>query len=717
MQAKQRLMLLDIILAAFIIAPFIGISCPVTCFADGQYLTRKTSSENGAYLLRVSGHFHDDFSGKVRLALSGSDGKELWEKDVVYHGLPTVSNLGDVAVPQSNAVIFYDERGHIRGTFRIPGQQFSFNCSDDEFFYSLQHKYSLDGGKYCVCIRNKETRLVQLHYLDQQGSRLWHQNFGPRYNLSKIFFAPPSQRLVVDDFAFSSLGYSNRLYLLDSQNGKVVREIAANSYRSILASVIGAGAQNDEIYIHDANGSKAYDIRTGEFRKELEIADYISLLRSSDTNKLGFAVNGLRFKVPIDKTPYSVIPELERASKMSVPGCDQLIYELSKHSGNPTGTKVIEESVEHVKQKFQIAWMLTPATLKQREYRDGDIAVDDSGSVWVGGYSDGEYGLIKYNSRGQNKWTVTHSSWTRGTDIAVDNAGNAYVAVFLENNMSSKLTKYSSKGVVIWEKDFPSHYYETPPPQVAVDSRGNVLVAWRDLDLGNETGHSFLHKYDPNGEIVWQKEISQNPLDMAVDQSGDIYLGEADIRLTKYSSEGRMVWEKTHNELSSDKEWIEALSIDDKGNVYVGANLTGFECGQDGIWLAKYDGTGKREWAVVYRIPNSKGDCSARIGVRDITLDRSGNLFAVGYSNLGLWIGKFEKNGDFGFSVAALTPITQPEKHRGPPYASCDRADGISHDRKGNLYLIGHCRHKVDRIMFVLKLSPTNTDNKLSEGR
>lgn len=719
MQIKHKLKLLDGIgLAVFIFVSHICMICPATCFADGQHLTRKISSENGTYLLRVSGYFHDDFSGEVRLVLSGSDGKDLWEKGVVYYGLPTVSNQGDVAVPQPNAVTFYDERGHVRGTFRIPGQQFSFNCSGDEVFYSLQHKYSPDGGKYCVCTRGKKTGIVQLHYLDQQGSVLWNQNLGSRYNLSKIYFASPFQRLVVDDFAFSGLGYSNHLYLLDSQNGKVVREIAADSYRSILASVIEAGAQNDEIYIHDANGSKAYDIRTGEFRKELEISDYTSLLQSSDTNKLGFAVNGLRFKVPIDKIPYSVIPELERASKMSISGCDQLTYELLKRSGNPKGTNVIEEVVEHIKQKFQMEWMFMPTMLNpQLEYRDGDIAVDDSGSVWIGGYSDGEYWIAKYSSKGQNKWSVTHSSFTKGTDLAVDNAGNAYVAAFLENERSSKLTKYNPKGIVIWEKDFPSHYYETTPPQVAVDSRENVIIAWRDLDLGNNTDHSFLHKYDHEGEVVWQKEISQTPLDMAVDQSGNIYLGGADIRLTKYSAEGRLVWEETHNELSSDKEWIEALSIDDKGNVYVGANLTGSECGQDSVWLAKYDGAGKRAWAVTYRIPDSKGDCSARIGVRDIALDRSGNLFAVGYSNLGLWIGKFEKKGEFGFSVATITPIAQPDKHRRPPYASCVNADGISHDRKGNLYLIGRCSYEAERIMIAFKYSPTKRGKELSESR
>lgn len=718
MQAKHRLKLLDGIgLVVFLFVSFISITYPTTCFADGQHLTRNISSENGAYLLRVSGYFHDDFSGEVRLALSGSDGKELWEKGVVYHGLPTVSNLGDVAVPQPNSVIFYDERGHIRGTFRIPGQQFSFNCSDDEVFYSIQHKYSPDGGKYCVCIRNKGTGLVQLHCLDQQGSELWNQNLGSRYNLSKIYFAPYFQRLIVDDFAFAGSGYSNRLYLLDLQNGKVVREIAGDPLHSALASVIEAGAQNDEIYMYDAKGSKAYDIRTGEFNRELEISDFTSLLHSSDTNKLGFAVNGLRFKVPIDKIPYTVVPELERASSMSISGCDRLIYELSKRSGNPKETKVIEESVEHIEQKFQIEWMFMPTMpTQQLECRYGDVAVDNTGNVWVG-CSGSEYWTAKYDSKGQNKWAVNHSSWTRGIDIAVDNAGNAYVAVFLENDRSSRLTKYNPKGIVIWEKDFSSHYYETTPPQVAVDSRGNVLVAWQDLDLGNNTNHSFLHKYDHKGEIIWQKEISQKPLDMAVDQSGNIYLGGADIRLTKYSAEGNSVWEKTHNELSSDKEWIEALSIDDNGNVYVGANLTGSECGQDSIWLAKYDGTGKREWAVAYRIPNSKGDCSARIRVRDITLDRSGNIFAAGYSNLGLWIGKFGEEGEFGFSVAAFTPLQQPEKHRVPAHASCDSAYGISHDRKGNLYLVGRCGYEVDSIMLALKLSPANPGKRLSEGR
>lgn len=81
------------------------------------------------------------------------------------------------------------------------------------------------------------------------------------------------------------------------------------------------------------------------------------------------------------------------------------------------------------------------------------IAVDDSGGVYVTGYSDGpdtaeDYATIKYNSDGQQQWVARYNgpgnSFDDAEAIAIDSLGNVYVTGKSEFNYAT--IKYDQSG-------------------------------------------------------------------------------------------------------------------------------------------------------------------------------------------------------------------------------------------------------------------------------
>ncbi|KPK64440.1 hypothetical protein AMJ83_01630 [candidate division WOR_3 bacterium SM23_42] len=89
-----------------------------------------------------------------------------------------------------------------------------------------------------------------------------------------------------------------------------------------------------------------------------------------------------------------------------------------------------------------------------------DIALDDSGNIYVTGFSRGlvtfgDYVVVKYDSAGGEQWVAFYNgpgdNWDVADEITLDNAGNVYVtgcSVSSGINFDYATLKYSSTGVV-----------------------------------------------------------------------------------------------------------------------------------------------------------------------------------------------------------------------------------------------------------------------------
>jgi uncharacterized delta-60 repeat protein len=117
------------------------------------------------------------------------------------------------------------------------------------------------------------------------------------------------------------------------------------------------------------------------------------------------------------------------------------------------------------------------------------VAVDRNGNAFVTGYSAGEYGFpdyltIKYSQEGVPLWTNRYSQMTNGSDvataIAIDESGNVFVTGFSDGGSTSEdiaTVAYSTDGLALWTNRYSSvgNYWDQAHA-ITLDPIGNVIV-------------------------------------------------------------------------------------------------------------------------------------------------------------------------------------------------------------------------------------------------
>ncbi|EQB63819.1 MAG: NHL repeat containing protein [candidate division Zixibacteria bacterium RBG-1] len=231
------------------------------------------------------------------------------------------------------------------------------------------------------------------------------------------------------------------------------------------------------------------------------------------------------------------------------------------------------------------------------------VAVDDSGNVYVTGYSVGsgtgpDYTTIKYASNGDTVWLRRYNGPGNDDDVAtalaVDNSGNVYVtgySIGIGTAEDYVTIKYAPNGDTLWVRRYNrsgSDYGNA----LVVDDSGNVYV----------TGDPITIKYSLNGDMVWDF-VGIKGVSLTVEDSGYVYTtGSSTV---KYSPNGGIEWALGYGGRD--------IAVDDSGNVYTTNFGATYKFGADGEIL----------WA-----SNNYVDVPS-----DLALDDSGNVYVAGYSN------------------------------------------------------------------------------------
>ncbi len=340
-----------------------------------------------------------------------------------------------------------------------------------------------------------------------------------------------------------------------------------------------------------------------------------------------------------------------------------------------------------------------------------DLALDRSGNIYVTGYSTSgvtgqDITTIKYNSLGDTLWVRKYNGSGNGTDVAlalaIDDSGNVFVAGYsLENgiNLDYDYTtiKYDSLGDTLWVRHYDGQAGTSDRAYaIAVDDSGNAYITGFSVGTTGSTDYLTV-KYSPSGDTLWTRPYNGpgNSYDyayaIAVDTSRNVYVTgfstgsgtNHDYATIKYTSNGDLAWVRRYNGPGNFLDDAYDLAVANDGNVYV----TGFSIGSGGSLddyaTIKYDLNGTEVWARRYNGPGSGGDEAFHIA-----LDPSGNIYVTGYSDADTGLSNI--NLDYltiKYSSAGDTLWTR--RYNGTGNGN-DQAYALAVDDSGNVYVSGY---------------------------
>src|SRR5829696_3023695 len=139
------------------------------------------------------------------------------------------------------------------------------------------------------------------------------------------------------------------------------------------------------------------------------------------------------------------------------------------------------------------------------------MTLDASGNACIVGriydYEDGltDLFVVKYSAAGAEQWAhrVSPGVHDRATSVAVDGAGNVYVAGesgFGDGSADYVLLKYNAAGDLLWTRTYssPGSYRDTALA-IALDGAGNIHLTGDSFDSLNFVWLAATLKYDPEG--------------------------------------------------------------------------------------------------------------------------------------------------------------------------------------------------------------------------
>jgi hypothetical protein len=292
--------------------------------------------------------------------------------------------------------------------------------------------------------------------------------------------------------------------------------------------------------------------------------------------------------------------------------------------------------------------------------------------------------MTKYDTAGTLVWARSAgggNGFVEGTSVAVDAAGNSYVAGGYDAGMTFGSTvlsplckmfvaKYGGSGNPLWATGSCLGDSESAGG-IATDAEGNLYVtgSFGD-DFSTVLRGVFIVKYNGNGNFLWATNILgyAQGQGIATDAAGNAYVTGSFTGLTKFETAARV------------PDGARFTATDSAAMATPGKTLTMSDSASD-LFVAKYDPGGNLVWV------RSAGGASDMSG-QGIAMDSFGNAYVTG-----------KVDGTVNFGGTALTP-SQGDNVLLAKYDSSGNflwattsggftGSGVTTDGGGNAYVIG----------------------------
>ncbi len=219
------------------------------------------------------------------------------------------------------------------------------------------------------------------------------------------------------------------------------------------------------------------------------------------------------------------------------------------------------------------------------------MVVDSLDNIYITGMTNYPYSdifLVKYDNSGIIQWNCTwntgfHNISEETLSMVIDSTDHIFLGVTANITGSEWiLLKYNSSGNLLLHTSYSKYM---PLEQLVLDSSDNLYA----VGSYNDT---YLSKFDSNGNLEWNltviQDILQGTESLAIDQSDNIYISgnelinasailsgynmiDYDTYLMRFNNTGVLQWNQTISH--GNNLYLEILSFDPSGNIYLGGSL------------------------------------------------------------------------------------------------------------------------------------------------
>lgn len=272
------------------------------------------------------------------------------------------------------------------------------------------------------------------------------------------------------------------------------------------------------------------------------------------------------------------------------------------------------------------------------------LAKDANNNIYIlGNVNDMAIGTLnhfiaKYDGSGNQLWIRSAGRGFHGDALAVDAAGNCYVATTEYNGVNNYIlvTKYDTSGAYVLET-MQSGAGSYSAHAITLDALGNIYVAGEYATPSNN-GDVLTMKLAPDGALLWVRSFSSaedTAYGVAADGSSVYitarsYAGNSNLLTIKYDANGSLLWTNLYDRTGvggSDRP--EGMVLDGKGSLYVVGRSEYMRADNSDYLVVKYNtADGAVRWTRNYEPIAGNNDWGYGIAI-----DRNDNLLIAGQSS------------------------------------------------------------------------------------
>lgn len=263
----------------------------------------------------------------------------------------------------------------------------------------------------------------------------------------------------------------------------------------------GGGASHGDVILmkYDSNGNELWNITSPETWPTMFILDYRVL--SKDSNDNIYLVYD-QYELDIEGGHYS-----------------GPVFRILKFSNSGT---------------LLLNFTYIPSNYGENVMALRMITMDTSDNLYVLGkcfYKD-DIHLLKYNNMGVLQWNQSYNfygAYNIPREIAFDSIGNIYLLVEEDYVALAKIDP--STGNILWETSHQT--LNERAYSIAFDSKNNIYVTGRTLDIETSDRDMLLIKYNSGGQLLakntWDFHGNETGLSIVINSNDDVFIaGNAD---------------------------------------------------------------------------------------------------------------------------------------------------------------------------------------------